>query len=164
MKISQDRRKMPRYQISLKAELHTSSFYISGRIIDISIEGIRIETYIPLEPETDVAVYFNIGKEIIFKGIVIWVITHKDKRKGLYEIGIEVEHMAIDDIEVLGFDIREELVQEITFASDDQTLPLKVVSRPKKISPCDSLRNKVFGCIFVDSDVEDVTLGNPQLL
>ena len=65
-----------------------------------------------LEPETDVAVFFKAGKDIIFKGIVIWVITHKDKRKGLYQVGIEVEHMAIDDIEVLGFDIREELVQD----------------------------------------------------
>jgi hypothetical protein len=113
MKVTQDRRKLPRYQISINAELHTPTFYITGRIVDISVEGIRVETFIPLEPETDVAVFFKVGKDIIFKGIVIWVITHKDKRKGLYQIGIEVEHMAIDDIEVLGFDIREELVQEI---------------------------------------------------
>jgi hypothetical protein len=112
---TKDRRKLRRYQISINAELHTPTFYISGRIIDISSEGIRVETFIPLEPETDVAVFFNIGKDIIFKGIVIWAITHKKnrKRKGLYQIGIEVEHMAIADIEVLGFDIREELVQEI---------------------------------------------------
>jgi hypothetical protein len=113
MKITPERRKLPRYQISINAELHTPLFYMTGRIIDISVEGIRVETFIPLEPETDVAVFFNAGKDIIFKGIVIWVITHKDKRKGLYQIGVEVEHMAIDDIEVLGFDIREELVQEI---------------------------------------------------
>ena len=113
MDTTKDRRKLPRYQISIKAELHTPAFYITGRIIDISVEGIRVETFIPIEPETDVAVFFKIGKDIIFKGKVIWVITHKDKRKGLYQIGIEVEHMAIDDIEVLGFDIREELVQEL---------------------------------------------------
>jgi len=113
MELAKDRRKLPRYQISINAELHTSSFYISGRIIDISSEGIRVETFIPLEPETDVAVFFNIGKDIIFKGIVIWVVTHQKKRKELYQIGIAVEHMAVADIEVLGFDIREELVQEI---------------------------------------------------
>ena len=113
MAFTKDRRKLPRYQISISAELHTPTFYITGRIIDISVEGIRVETFIPIEPQTDVAVFFKIGKDIIFKGIVIWVITHKEKRKGLYQIGIEVEHMAIDDIEVLGFDIREELVQEI---------------------------------------------------
>ena len=113
MKIIQDRRKLPRYQISIDAELHTPTFCISGSIIDISVEGIRVETLTPLELETDVAVFFNIGKDIIFKGVVIWVVTHKKKRKVLYEIGIEIEHMALADIEVLGFDIREELVQEI---------------------------------------------------
>jgi hypothetical protein len=111
-----DRRQAPRYRLHINAEIHTSTFYINGTILDISVEGIRVETFLTIEPGTLAAVHFKIEKEIVFKGQVLWALGLRKRGHDLYHIGIKVDNMAVAGIKVLGFDIKNDLIQEILTA------------------------------------------------
>jgi hypothetical protein len=67
MPFIQERRNAPRYRLHISAEIHTSTFYINGTILDISVEGIRVETFLTIEPGTLAAVHFKIEKELPFE-------------------------------------------------------------------------------------------------
>ena len=116
MPVVRERRQTPRYQLHIDAEIHTATFYINGTILDISVEGIRLETFIAIEPGADVAVYFKVEKEIVFKGRVLWVIGRRKKGLDLYHIGVKVDDMAVAGIKVIGFDIKNDLIREILTA------------------------------------------------
>jgi len=111
-----ERRQVPRYRLHISAKIHTSAFYINGTILDISVEGIRLESFLTIEPGTPVTVQFKIEKEIVFKGLVLWVINLRKRDLDLYQMGIKVDDMAVAGIKVIGFDIKNDLIQEILTA------------------------------------------------
>ncbi len=120
----EERRRLPRYHLHLNAKIHTSAYYLNGTIFDISVEGIRMETFLPIEPETRVSIYFKAQKEVVFKGMVLWVIGYRKKGHDIYQIGIEVDDMALAGIKVVGFDFKNDLIQEILTAIEKKSKSL----------------------------------------
>jgi hypothetical protein len=116
-----ERRRVPRYWLQTNAKIHTATYYLNGTIVDISVEGIRLETYLPIEPETHVSIYFKAQKEIVFSGVVSWVLGYRKKGQDRYRIGIRVEDMAVAGIKVVGFDIKNDLIQEILTAIEKKS-------------------------------------------
>ena len=45
-----DRRKYTRYKVKIDTQIITSEFYISLNTLEISVEGIRVETYSDIPP------------------------------------------------------------------------------------------------------------------
>jgi len=116
-----ERRRLPRYRLHLNATIHTSTYYLNGTIFDISVEGVRLETYLPIEPETPVSIYFKAQKEVVFKGMVLWVIGYRKKGHDIYQLGVEVDDMALAGIKVKGFDFKNDLIQEILTAIEKKS-------------------------------------------
>jgi hypothetical protein len=108
-----ERRQYPRYRVNLYTQIITPKFYISLNTIEISIEGIRIETYSEIPPGTEVTITFDLDKKILFFGKVVWVLSFQQKGVPKYLIGIKVHEILLSGIKVIGFDPKHELIQDI---------------------------------------------------
>ena len=108
-----NRRKYTRYQVSLYTQIITPDFYISVNTIEISVEGIRVEAYSEIPPGTEVTISFDLKKELSFYGKVVWVIAFQKKNVLKYRIGIKIHEVALSGIKIVGFDIKNELIQGI---------------------------------------------------
>ena len=108
-----DRRKYTRYKVKIDTQIITSEFYISLNTLEISVEGIRVETYSDIPPGTEVKISFDLDKELSFNGKVVWVIGFQKKDILKYMIGIEIHEVTLSGIKIIGFDIKNELIQGI---------------------------------------------------
>jgi hypothetical protein len=108
-----DRREYTRYKVDIDTQVITPEFYISLNTLEISVEGIRIETYSEISPGTEVTLSFDLKKELYFHGKVIWVIGFHKKSILKYRIGIKVHELLLSGIKILGFDVKYELIQDI---------------------------------------------------
>ena len=108
-----DRRKYERYQVNIDTQIITSEFYISLNTLEISVEGIRVEAYSDIPPGAEVKISFDLEKELSFYGRVVWVIGFQKKDILKYRIGIEIHEVKLSGIKIIGFDIKNELIQGI---------------------------------------------------
>jgi len=108
-----DRRNYPRYSVHFNTQVITSEFYISVNTLEISVDGLRIETYSEISPGTEVTISFEFKKDISFYGKVVWVIGFHKKDILKYKIGIKIHEVMLSGIRLKGFDVKNELIQEI---------------------------------------------------
>ena len=108
-----DRRKYTRYSVNIDTQIITSNYYISLNTLEISVEGIRVEAYSDIPPGTEVKISFDLKKELSFYGKVVWVIGFQKKDILKYRIGIEIHEVTLSGIRIIGFDIKNELIQDI---------------------------------------------------
>ena len=62
---SEDNRKHPRYGISTEVQIHYGSRSITAKAIDISNNGIAVESSVDIRPDTVATVAFGIPEEVI---------------------------------------------------------------------------------------------------
>jgi len=108
-----DRRKYTRYKVDIDTQVITPEFYISLNTLEISVDGIRIEAYSEIPPGTEVTLSFELKKELYFHGKVIWVIGFHKKGILKYRIGIQIRELMLSGIKIIGFDVKNELIQGI---------------------------------------------------
>ena len=111
--MKKERRQHTRYKVDLYTQVITPDYYISLNTVEISLEGIRIEAYSAIPPGTEVTLSFELEKKLSFSGKVIWVFAFQKDGVQKYQIGIKIEEMTLEGIRVIGFDIRNELIQDI---------------------------------------------------
>ena len=107
-KIQLERRTYPRYRVRVFAQITTPTFYISVNTIDISVEGIRIETYSQITPGTKVTVSFDLIKDLLFYGKVMWEMAFQKNDVLMFDIGIKIHRITFSGIKVDGFNSKED--------------------------------------------------------
>jgi hypothetical protein len=98
----------------MNTQVTTPAFYITVNTIEISVEGIRIETYSQITPGTKVTVSFDLRKDLIFYGKVVWEMAFPKKKDILmFVIGIKIHRITFSGIKVDGFNKKDELIKDI---------------------------------------------------
>ena len=108
-----DRRAYPRYRVKMYTQITTPVFYISVNTIEISVEGIRVETYSQITPGTIVTVSFDLIQDLLFYGKVMWEIAFHKNDILIYDIGIKIHRIMLSGIKVKGFNNKNELIKDI---------------------------------------------------
>ena len=108
-----DRRKYTRYKVNINTQVKTPEFYISLNALEISVEGIRIEAFSEISPATEVEISFELKKDLVFYGKVVWVIGFHEKEILKFRIGIKIHEVTFSGIKIVGFDFKNELIQDI---------------------------------------------------
>ncbi len=114
-KIQIERRTYPRYRIKMITQVTTPAFYITVNTIEISVEGIRIETFSQIKPGTKVTVSFDLKKDLLFYGKVMWEIAFQKKDILKFDIGIKINRITFSGIKVNGFNSKDELIKDILY-------------------------------------------------
>ena len=114
-KIQIERRTYPRYRIKMITQVTTPVFYITVNTIEISVEGIRIETFSQITPGTKVTVSFDLKKDLLFYGKVMWEIAFQKKDILKFDIGIKINRITFSGIKVNGFNSKDELIKDILY-------------------------------------------------
>lgn len=111
--VNNDRRRLDRHKIGVHAAIITPDATIPVYAVDISVNGLRVESSDPIFPGTIVAVSLSLKEETLLSGNVLWIIEKTRLGKPYYEIGIETHAIILKDMEAIGFPKQSLLVQEI---------------------------------------------------
>jgi hypothetical protein len=106
-------RKYPRYKIYTPAEAETFQLSIPVAVTEISATGLRLHSSKSIPPDTHIAVFINLGRQITFHGQVMWVIDEIKLSGHSYQSGIETDAIIDYGQEITEIVQREKLVQEI---------------------------------------------------
>lgn len=109
----EEKRKYPRYRIYTPAEAETFQLSIPVAVTEISATGLRLHSAKPIPPDTHIAVFINLGRQIIFHGQVMWVLDELTSKGHSYQSGIETDAIIDYGQEITEIVTREKLVQEI---------------------------------------------------
>ena len=109
----EDLRKHTRHKILVPAEADTSENTAPVSVVEISVEGMRLQSQKFFSPGTLMSVSIKLGRSIVFSGWVIWALDKYLPEGHVYHTGIQTESVTDSDIGILGINQREALVQEI---------------------------------------------------
>jgi hypothetical protein len=110
---SVENRKYPRHKIFLPAHLEMFDGSFPVNVVEISLEGLRINSTSAIEPETHVAIRIDVGREIVFHGQVVWVTDKHTPEGQLYTIGIWTDALLDRGAEIIDVAEREIVLEEI---------------------------------------------------
>lgn len=111
--VKNNRRRLDRHTIGVHATLITPDATVPVYAVDISVNGLRVESSDPVLPGTIVAVSLALKEETLLSGNVLWIIEKTRLGKPYYEIGIETHAIILKDMEAIGFPKKSVLVAEI---------------------------------------------------
>jgi hypothetical protein len=106
-------RKHTRQQVLIPAQADTAEESVPVDIIEISIEGLRLQSKKIFSPDALVSVSIMFSRSIIFNGWVIWVLEKYLPEGHVYHTGIQIESITDDAAGILGIKGQEDLIQEI---------------------------------------------------
>lgn len=108
-----ERRTYPRYRVKMYTEIITPAFYLVVNTIEISVEGIRVETFSSIKPGTEVTVSFDYKNGLLFFGKVMWEIAFPKNDIIKFDIGIKIHRITFSGIKLDGFNSKDELIKDI---------------------------------------------------
>jgi len=111
--INQEKRKYPRYKIKTQAVLEMFDGSLPISVAEMSVEGFRIQVGTSIEPETHIAIRINVGREIVFHGQIVWVAHMMTANGPVYNMGIQTDAILDRGEEIIDFEEREILVQDL---------------------------------------------------
>jgi len=82
-------------------------------MVEVSVEGLRIDSASAIEPETHVAIRINVGREVVFHGQVVWVADRHTPDGQLYTIGVWTDVVLDRGEEKIDLGDREIMLDEI---------------------------------------------------
>jgi hypothetical protein len=106
-------RKHTRHNVLIPAEADTAENAVPVNVVEISVDGLRIQSKKIFSPDALMSIGIKMGRNIIFSGWVIWVLDKYLPEGHVYHTGIQIESITDADIGILGMNQREALVQEI---------------------------------------------------
>lgn len=108
-----ERRLQTRYQLGVHATIITPEAAIPVYAVDISVNGLRVESSDPILPETAVAVTLALKEETLLSGNIVWAVEKMTASKPYYEIGIEIHAIIFEEKNAISFPKKAALVKEI---------------------------------------------------
>jgi hypothetical protein len=106
-------RKHPRYEVFIPAEVDIAETAVPVNVIEISLEGLRLQSKKIFSPDALVSVTIMMGRSIIFNGWVVWVLDKYLPAGHAYHTGIQIESVTDAALGILGIKQRKDLLQEI---------------------------------------------------
>ena len=110
---SVENRKYPRHKIFIPAHMEMFDGSFPVNVVEMSVEGLRINSACAIEPETHVAIRINVGRELVFHGQVVWVTDRHTPEGQLYTIGIWTDAVLDRGAEIIDLGDREIMLEEI---------------------------------------------------
>ena len=109
----EDKRRFPRHRVSSPAMLEMFDGSMPVTVLEMSVDGLRIQTTSSIAPETHIAIRINVGREIVFHGQIVWVAHMMTANGPVYNMGIQTDAILDRGEEIIDFEEREILVQDL---------------------------------------------------
>jgi hypothetical protein len=106
-------RKHTRHDILISAEAEFAGRTVPVNIIEISLEGLRLQSQNFFPPNSILPVTLVIGRRITFNGWVIWVLDKYLPDGHFYHSGLEIDSITNGAQGTVGMNERDALVKEI---------------------------------------------------
>lgn len=112
--MTEEKRLAKRHPVQIDATIITPTAFVPVVTVDISTDGIRILSPDPILPETDVALSLTTGEETLLSGAILWVLETRDKQGvTLYDVGVEIDSIILNDRKAIGSEEKEAIISEI---------------------------------------------------
>jgi hypothetical protein len=108
-----EKRRFTRHRIKSPAMLEMFDGLLPVFVLEISVDGLRIQTASSIAPETHIAIRINVGREIVFHGQVVWVTDTLTANGHAYNMGIQTDAILDRSEELIAFEDREVLIQDL---------------------------------------------------
>jgi len=108
-----DRRKEPRYEILIKANVMASGGSFTATAKNISGGGMEIQLPEPINPNTNLTISLELHEEFVFQGKVVWTLGDYINEGWVYRTGIKTDAIIFKDRKLVGDQEKRELVQRI---------------------------------------------------
>ena len=82
-------------------------------VLEMSVDGLRIQTTSSIAPETHIAIRINVGRDIVFHGQVVWITDTLLASGYVYNMGIQTDAILDRSEELIDVEDREILVQDL---------------------------------------------------
>ena len=108
-----ERREHPRYAVNIQIEVRTGNEIISGLMVDISIEGLRISIPKLIKPSTDVAVSFSAKEEVNILSRAVWTLEKSTAGLPSYLVGLKINSILVNNHDLQGMAERTDFLQNL---------------------------------------------------
>ena len=109
----EDKRKFPRHSVYTPAQLEMFDGSLPVSVVELSVEGLRLQSTRAIAPETHIAIRINVGREIVFHGQVVWVADTITTDGQIYQMGIQTDAILDRGDELIDIEEREILVHDL---------------------------------------------------
>ena len=108
-----DRREHPRFAVDIQIKVRTGDEIISGVMVDISIEGLRIRVPKFIRPETDITVFFSTAEEVNILSRAVWALEKITAGLPSYLVGLKIHSLMVNDRDIQGMAARTDFLQNL---------------------------------------------------
>jgi hypothetical protein len=108
-----DRRKEPRYEIWIEAEVITPDGSITAAAKNISGGGMEIQLPKALNPYTGLTITLQLHEPFVFQGIVVWTLGDYINKQWIYRTGIRTDSISFNNGKAVTAEEKRELVLSI---------------------------------------------------
>jgi len=109
----EDKRRFPRHRVSSPAMLEMFDGSMPVTVLEMSVDGLRIQTTSSIAPETHIAIRIKVGRDIVFHGQVVWITDTLTAKGHVYDMGIQTDAILDRSEELIDFEDREVLIQDL---------------------------------------------------
>ena len=97
-----ERREHPRYAVNIQVEIRIGTRVISGLMVDISIEGMRISLPTLIQPSTNMVVSFSIDEEVNILSQAVWTLEKSAIGLPSYLVGLKIHSILVNNHDMQG--------------------------------------------------------------
>ncbi len=108
-----DRRKEPRYKISIQTQVTTPDASITATANNISGGGMEIQLHKGINPYTSLTISIQIHEDFVFHGTVVWTLGDYIDKQWVYRAGIKTDVISYKNGKAITAQEKRELVQKI---------------------------------------------------
>lgn len=108
-----DRRKQPRYNIWVNAEIFVSDNSLPGIATEISGDGVRIQSQKSILPGSTIRIELQLEEKAVIDGTVAWSLNTLVDTLNIYDMGVQSDIIYYEGIKVNKFKTRAETVKRI---------------------------------------------------
>jgi hypothetical protein len=111
--MGKERRKQHRASIWIDVAVRTEAAEIPAIATDISGDGIRFQAQKVVLPGEKIQVVLQLNYRIEFHGTAVWTINSLVQGLSVYDVGVEISTIVLEDMRINKPDQRETLVEEL---------------------------------------------------
>ena len=108
-----EKRRFPRHKVFTPAQLEMFDGSLPVTVVELSVEGLRLQAASSIPPETHIAIRIDVGREIVFHGQVVWAMNMMTVEGHIYHMGVQLDAILDRGDELIGIAEREILIQDL---------------------------------------------------
>jgi hypothetical protein len=109
----EEKRRFTRYRVFTPAMMEMFDGLSPVSVVEMSVDGLRIQSASSVTPETHVAVRINVGRDIVFHCQIVWVTSILIGKEHMYQMGLQTDAVLDRGEEIIDLAEREILVQDL---------------------------------------------------